>query len=246
MKSHLTTGFWGTRDRNAFIRAIQTGINQLAIGGVYAGDNMFTFGRNLSFLDDPAFMAAVARAGLDEVEQAILWRTHLLCWAAHNGLRRKGDFVECGCYKGTSARIVCDYVDFGATGRQFYLYDAFEHRDGMPNPALPHHGPDLYRRTVERFADLPGVRVIQGLVPDSFAKGEPDRIAFLHIDMNNAAAELAALDRLFDRVVDGGLVVLDDYGGIVFRAQKVAEDAFFAARGYKVVELPTGQGLVLK
>jgi hypothetical protein len=40
-------------------------------------------------------------------------------------------------------------------------------------------------------------------------------------------------------------VLLDDYGWYAYRAQKRAEDAFFAAQGYKVLELPTGQGLVV-
>ena len=51
---------------------------------------------------------------------------------------------------------------------------------------------------------------------------------------------------LFDRIVPGGLIVLDDYGWLPFKAQRDAEDIFFAERGYFVLELPTGQGLVVK
>lgn len=40
-------------------------------------------------------------------------------------------------------------------------------------------------------------------------------------------------------------MLLDDCGGYAYRAQQRAEDAFFAAQGYKVLELPTGQGLVI-
>lgn len=69
----------------------------------------------------------------------------------------------------------------------------------------------------------------------------------LHIDLNQAPAEIAALDRLFDLIVPGGMLILDDYewgGG--YRAQKFAEDPWFDSRRYRVMPLPTGQGLVFK
>lgn len=44
----------------------------------------------------------------------------------------------------------------------------------------------------------------------------------------------------------GAIVILDDYGWAGGLPQKRAEDAFFAERGYQVLELPTGQGLVIK
>jgi hypothetical protein len=52
--------------------------------------------------------------------------------------------------------------------------------------------------------------------------------------------------RLFDRVVPGGVIVFDDYGWKLFEKQKEAEDIFMKARGYEILELPTGQGLVIK
>jgi hypothetical protein len=75
----------------------------------------------------------------------------------------------------------------------------------------------------------------------------PERIAWLHLDLNQPAAELAALDALFDRIVPGGLLILDDYEwAMAYRRQKIAEDPWFEARKYRVIPLPTGQGLVIK
>ena len=64
--------------------------------------------------------------------------------------------------------------------------------------------------------------------------------------MNSAASEIAALDVLFDKVVPGGIIVFDDYGWTGYDAQRYAEDAFMTERGYRVLELPTGQGMVIK
>jgi len=99
---------------------------------------------------------------------------------------------------------------------------------------------------VDRFADMPNVVVTQGAVPEVLHQVAPEKIAFMHLDMNNAAAEVGALEVLFDRMVPGALLVLDDYGWAVYRDQKLAEDAWLAQRGYQVMELPTGQGLVIK
>ena len=111
---------------------------------------------------------------------------------------------------------------------------------------MPAHGKDLYAEVRDRFADLANVTVTQGRVPEILDDIAPETIAFLHLDLNDAKPEMAALTTLFDRVSPGGTIVLDDYGWFAYRAQKEAEDPFFAARGYSVLELPTGQGLVIK
>lgn len=154
--------------------------------------------------------------------------------------------MECACYKGTSARIICDYVGFGNSGKQYYLYDLFEHSEDMDHHSMPEHGAGLYQKVKERFAAFPNVHVTQGAVPEVLHQIAPEKIAFMHLDINSVAAEIGALEMLFDRVVPGALIVLDDYGWAGYRAQKEAEDVFFAERGYQVLELPTGQGLVIK
>ncbi|RAK59964.1 class I SAM-dependent methyltransferase [Phenylobacterium hankyongense] len=213
--------------------------------GFFASDGLVAYWRNLGFLDDEAFVAAHKRNAVEGHEKGIIWRTATLVWAARQALKLDGDFVECGCYKGVSARIVAETVDLASTGKRFFLYDLFEHDEAMPHHAMPEHGPDLYQRTLERFADMPNVVVTKGLIPDTLANA-PDKIAFMHIDMNNARGEIAALEHLFDRMPPGGVLVLDDYGQLGYRDQFDAENAWFAARGYHVLESPTGQGLVIK
>jgi len=68
----------------------------------------------------------------------------------------------------------------------------------------------------------------------------------MHIDMNNPTAEIGALDALYERVSSGGVILFDDYCWATARAQMLAESAWFAARGLRVLPLPTGQGLFIK
>ena len=246
MKNYLSKMFWGPSNYSEFIKGIQLAINQLAPQGIFTGDNMFTFGKNLSFLDDERFITAFTRHVETEAEKSVIWRMNTLCWAARQSLRIAGDFVECACYKGMTARIVSDYVDLGNTDKQYYLYDLFEHSSGMDHHEMPEHSEDLYERVKHRFADLPQVLVTKGFVPDVLHQIAPDKIAFLHLDLNSVSAEIGVLELLFDRVSTGGIIVLDDYGWLAYRAQKEAEDTFFEERGYRVLELPTGQGLIVK
>jgi hypothetical protein len=242
----MVDAFYSVRERSAFTAAMQQVLNQLGTGGVFVGDNLFTFGKNLSFLHDTKFMEAFDVPSRNAQESGAIWRVHTLCWAAQRSLRIAGDFVECACYRGTSARTVANYVEFGRTDKHYWLYDLFEHDESTKNLEMAAHGADLYAAVRARFADLPNVTVTQGRVPDVLEEVSPQQIAFLHLDLNNADAEIGALEILFDRVSPGGIIVLDDYGWLCYQAQKTVEDAFFAARGCSVLELPTGQGLVIK
>jgi hypothetical protein len=202
----------------------------------------------LGFLENQKFVDAWKAHAETDVEEAIVWRIYVLAWVAKSVLSRKvpGDFVECACYKGTSARIICDYVDFANSGRNYYLYDLFEHDETMTHHAMPEHSTTLFDTVKERFASFANVIVTKGFVPQILDDISPEKISFLHVDMNNAPAEIGTLERLFDRISPGGVLVLDDYGWQAYRAQKLAEDPWLAERGYEVLELPTGQGLVFK
>lgn len=247
MRNHLKTIFYGVRDYKAFCDLIQAAISQIKVQqGIYTGDNLFAFSRNLSFLEDAPLMAAYSAHAEQPEEQAALWRTAVNGYFARRAMARPGDLVECACYRGTTARIICDYVGLGNTDKQMWLYDLFEHDEAMSHHAMPTHGAGLYELVVSRFADLPNVHIVKGEVPGILAGNAPESVAHLHLDLNDVDAELGALEFFYDRVVPGGSIVFDDYGWLAYREQKLAEDGFLAKRGAAVLELPTGQGLLVK
>ena len=231
---------------------------------VFWGDRMLTLDKSAGFLDDPAFAAAWERVrGAHQYDQydnsqSIAWRMHTLVWAARSAMQLpRGDFVECGVFQGDMSYVVYHAAGIAGSGRRMHLFDSFEGID--PQRALPgesaahiamanahYRRPDLFQSVLDRFASCPEVSVHKGYLPEALDGRTPDAIAWLHIDLNAARPEVETLQCLFDRVVASGVIVLDDYGWAVFREQKQAHDAFFAARGYAVLELPTGQGLVVK
>jgi len=248
MGNHLSTTFFGLSDNAGFVQGMQKSIDAIAgQSGIYAGDNLFTYHRNLGFLDDEPFMKAFNQHAQTDIEKAVLWRISTVLWGVRNGLRLEGDFVECACYKGTTVRVICDTVGFANyPDRHYYLYDLFDHDPSLPHHAMPEHSKQLFAQVKDRFVGFNNVTVTQGKVPEVLAEVAPQKIAFMHLDMNNADAEIGALEVLFERMVPGAALILDDYGWLAYRAQKLAEDPWFANYGYRVLEMPTGQGLLIK
>lgn len=236
--------YWGISDPQRFFALLEEA-RSLVSPGFYFGDNLFTWGRNNSLFHDEPFMQAWQANIQNEADRAIAWRRYILASAAHHCVQLEGDFAECGVYSGSGIKTVMDYLGGAAFPKTFWGYDTYDY-----NPVAGHHfdgqGDGMYDKVCARFATYPQVRLIRGLLPDSFAQGMPEKLAYLHIDLNNAAGELAALDCLFERVVPGGIVILDDYEWACYREQKQHEDPWFAARGYRVMPLPTGQGMVIK
>jgi hypothetical protein len=247
MANYITEAFYGVRDQEQFVDGIARALNTLQPDGIFVADNLITWNRNMGFLQDEKFVSAVNGNSPDIQEQSLIWRLHTLCWAARQCSRLEGDFVEAGVYKGFTVKVICDYLGFNSLERDYYLYDVFCHSPEMKHHALSEHGDHLYAQVCERFKDYPRVKVVQGLVPESFAKGVPEKIAFMHIDMNNADAEVAVLERFYERLVPGGMIVFDDYGWLWYQAQQHAEDAWLNRhQGERILELPTGQGLLVK
>jgi O-methyltransferase len=238
--------FWGTTDDRGVTESMKS-VTQKLEGGYYFADNLLTWVRNLSMFDDGPFLQAWKDNVESDSDKAIVWRRYVLACAAYHCVQLEGDFVECGAYTGVGVKTIVDYLGGPAFPKTFWCYDLFDHDSSMLNHAMPEHGESLYARVCEKFMPYSQVQVMRGKIPEVFASGCPERIAYLHIDLNQAPAEIAALEHLFDRMVPGGILILDDYEWAgAYRGQKIAEDAWFDERQYRVMPLPTGQGLVIK
>jgi len=226
----------------------------------FCGDNLITLEKSAGFLSEPRFAAAFAKHARNDEERSRAWRLHTLTWAAESVAGLPGDFVECGVFEGFMSAVVMEFLGFENLDKTFYLYDTFEgfsDKYSSPDDYGPQSGffrfaqelynqPGLFERASERLSPWPNAKVIRGVVPDVLAEDAPERICYLHVDLNAPMAERAALELLFDRVVPGGMVLFDDHGWKVFHKQKAAHDSFLHSRGYAALELPTGQGLVVK
>ena len=218
--------------------------NSPADADAFLADEMLVWFRHLGFLKDQRFQTALGPYREDKILRARLWRLHTLCWAAQSCAKLPGDFSDFGTYDGRSMDVVMRFMPGMGQGRRWWLYDLFENPPDEARKAL--HGPELEQAVSRQFKDRPWVHVIGGKLPNTFLAHGPKSIAFMHLDLNHADAEIACLEAVFDRLVSGGMIVLDDFGFQRYGESHRAHRAFFDKHNHPVLELPTGQGLVVK
>lgn len=213
---------------------------------------------NHDFMRDPRYLNAFehAQAALGH-DHKMFWRLHVALWCATQAQRLPGDFVECGVWRGFLATAIMNYIPWPQGGKQFYLFDTWDGLDERyltegerSNRAkLDHLRPyyaNQYDFVSSHFSRYPDVHLVKGAVPETLGQVRIDRIAYLSLDMNCAPPELAAAEYFWDRIVPGGMILLDDYGFVSYEDQKRGFNAFAAAHGCEVLALPTGQGLLIK
>jgi O-methyltransferase len=228
----------------------------------FNGQGVRAFGKNPGFLNEARFQRAYARgwnsghrkaAGIDDAR----WVVHVALWAASHAARLPGDFVECGVDTGMLSLAICDWLDFNTLDKDFWLFDTFRgiperqmteaEKNGIGGWHNRHSYTECYAQAASNFSPWPRCRLVRGEVPDSLVAFPPDRsVAYLSIDMNIVAPEIAAITFFWDRLVPGAVVLLDDYAWTTHAAQKAAFDAFAETRGGTILTLPTGQGIVIR
>jgi hypothetical protein len=186
---------------------------------------------------------------------------HVALWAAAASLRVPGAFVECGVNAGFISSAIMRHLRWNSLDRRFYLIDTFR------GPILDQFSPEEIARgrlslaqdalaTGSYVTDLARIRanysewpsavVVQGVIPEVLPALDIGEIAFLHIDMNCAYPEQAALEFFWSHLSPGAIVLLDDYAYFGHDQQTSAIDSTALALGADILSLPTGQGVIIK
>jgi O-methyltransferase len=162
-----------------------------------------------------------------------------------------GAVVECGVWRGGSSMVSALALQkAGDTARELYLYDTFE---GMTNPTVADRSYDGLSAAdqlalapagtgVWCCAGLEEVRAnllstgypeqkmhfVQGRVEDTLPATAPAMIALLRLDTDWYESTKHELEQLYPRLVQGGILIIDDYGH--WQGSKKATDEYFSRR----------------
>lgn len=187
---------------------------------------------------------------------ALMWRHYMVFWsasyAAANTDCREKHLAECGVCDGLTIFFALNGVPDAKLSKA-YLYDAWAPMKGehLLSSEASLSGSYSYldvkntQRNLERFGD----RVVwnKGFIPDVFASSaNPERLVWLHIDLNSAKPTVDTLGFFFDRLEPGGVILLDDYAWEGYEDTRFAVRRWCEDKGGRLLPLPTGQAIFFK
>ncbi|RPH51033.1 MAG: macrocin O-methyltransferase [Desulfobacteraceae bacterium] len=162
----------------------------------------------------------------------------------------KGDFLECGVYKGGSMMtIALTLMAEGVRDRELYFFDTFEaipapderDIDLWGTPALERFPKDKNSdvnsicdtaslASVKQAMVLTGypmerIHFIKGLVENTIPEKAPESIALLRLDTDWYQSTIHELTHLYPNVTPKGIIIVDDYGH--YKGAREAVDEYF-------------------
>ena len=164
-----------------------------------------------------------------------------------------GDFVECGVWRGGAAILAQKlFYHYGDKNRKFYLYDTFtgmtepsnldkdastEKLAKLFNPGLDEQGlgwcecsiDDVKSNIVSEGGDLSAYNLIMGDVCDTLRNEIPHKCAILRLDTDWYESTRIEMEVLYPRLVQGGVLHVDDYGH--WTGSRRAVDEYFENHG---------------
>ncbi len=155
--------------------------------------------------------------------------------------KTSGAVVECGVWRGGCSATMAYVNKRAGSDREFWLFDSFE---GLPPPvekdgdtAWGHVGDYAAPQQAAEeifFSKLKinprNVHIIKGWFQDTLPdfKDNIGPIAILRLDGDLYESTKVCLEYLYNQVVSGGFVIIDDYG--CWQGSKTAVDEFFSGR----------------
>jgi len=201
--------------------------------------------------------------GFREIAQRVLadGRTYLhydrlyTLWQAVAGIPSDAPAVaEVGAYKGGSARFIAESLRAHGRANRFYVCDTFEGHAVVDAGLDGHHKVGLqfqstsFEAVSKYLREFDNVRVVKGdFRQASSVLAEEPAFGLAHIDVDVYQVTRFCLEFFADRLLAGGLLVVDDYGSKTCEGVKAAVDEFAAGRAdYRLIHLLTSQALLVR
>lgn len=183
------------------------------------------------------------------MDQRTNWIHDFANWIYEQNLN--GCVAECGVFRGDSAK----YINKFFPDKKMYLFDTFEGFDQADTEYeleinsqnhnihgfkeyFTHTNLDLMMKKMEYPNNI---EIRKGYFPET-AVGIEDSFVFVNMDMDLYQPMLGGLNFFYDRIVEGGCILLHDFFNKSWPGVKKAVHDFEAERNIYVKKVPIGDG----
>lgn len=212
---------------------------------------------NFSFMSDERFLKSLNYANsISGFDYRIYLRLHQAIWCAQvaRELSPSASFVELGTGKGYVMAGVLKYLegDKPKYTNKVFLFDTFTpYATNFLGKQDPSFGTNIYyadslENTMRAFSSFSGVSFVQGELPGTLETVNVGDISFLHIDLNSPVIETNCLRALWDKLLPGALILIDDYAYQGFDKTYEMMNVLAQELGRMILTTASGQGLMIK
>jgi len=124
----------------------------------------------------------------------------------------EGDIAEIGVYKGGTAKLLA----LTCTSKDVCLFDTFQGMPPKDDPSIDMHKEGDFNDTSleavqSALSDCENVKFYQGTFPDTIDETISEKFSLVHSDVDLYQCNIDVLEYFYPRMVDGGIIVFDDY-----------------------------------
>jgi len=174
-------------------------------------------------------------------------RAFVIYQSIKNCSHLRGDFAELGVYDGGTIKLISK---ININNKKIYGFDTFEgfpNHDKKKNPTWKEGGLKADYKTVKKMINDSNVFLIKGFFPNSAKKLPNDlQLSFVHLDADLFESTLSGCEFFYDKLSQGGFLLIDDYGNLSCPGVTNAVDLFFKNKSEKPIFFATGQCLIIK
>ena len=176
-------------------------------------------------------------------------------WVIHQFTRMvdsvPGDTAECGVFYGAGSYIILKANEMcSAHERMHFMFDSYE---GLSAPVGVDgdywKAADLSvgeAQVMLELADCKNFTLMKGWIPSRFGEVADRKFSFVHIDVDLYEPTRDSMAFFYERMSDGGIIIVDDYGFTSCPGATRAVDEVLDGRPEKMMALPDGGGFIIK
>ena len=149
----------------------------------------------------------------------------------------EGDFVELGCWKGGTSKLLGLVMQWKNSDKELHLYDSFNGIPELTEEDFPKYGkskffikgafPSRMDYVVKNMYPIP-FHVHPGWFSETCPEQLPDKICYAHLDGDLYSSIKESLEYVYPRLVSGAICVVDDYNHCELPGVEQAVSEFMA------------------